>query len=735
MEIRLHGRGGQGGVTCAKILAAVYARLGKSVQTFGDYAGERSGAPVRAFLRVDDQPITNRNKVYNPDHLIVLDATLLDTGVMTGLAVGGKLLLNTPEGPGRFAVRFARQAVGTVDATAIARRHGIGSTSLVIVNTTIAGAFVRVFDLPLEALESTYRAFGLHRDFAAACEAYEAVQILDPTLSDEPETLPTDSTDHREVVALTAHRQGPTTGLKTGSWRTQRPRYVLHLAPCSGWCPAGNDVIGFVNALGNTSAADAAEILGRTNPLAAVCGRVCPAPCMLACNRTDGDGAVNVRGLERWVSDHTSGAWPQIDRTATPRRIAVVGSGPAGLSAAYQLARRGNTVTIFEREAELGGILRTGIPAFRLSRQVLDKEIGQVLELGVEIRCCESIDHARLSRMALEFDAVVLASGLQRLASLDVPGIDLDGIAQGIDFLHAVNVGGDASISGAVVVLGGGNTALDCARSALRTGATSATVVYRRTRSEMPAIGEEIDEASDEGVRFLYQRQPLQFQGNGRLQTITLADVELGEPDASGRRRPLVTERTSEIACDHVLLALGQFADRRILPAGWELTERRLHCDGIPLNVFAAGDLATQDGTVAHAIGDGHRAATEALAALGEDIAVFERPDRTCAVPLSAVRPGHLPPRKPAADRLTDPEERVLDFREVNRGLGDPSEAFRCLSCGTCTYCDTCLVYCPEGIIHRKEDEPGYEIDLDFCKGCGICAVECPRGAMEMVEG
>lgn len=737
LEIRLHGRGGQGGVTCAKILAGVYARLGKSVQTFGDYAGERSGAPVRAYLRVSDREITNRNKVYHPDHLLVLDPTLLGTGVLDGLAPGGTLLLNTPEPPESFAGRYDDHRLVTVDATAIARRHGIGSRSLVIINTTIAGAFMRAFDLPLEELEATYREYGFDSNFEAAREAYRSALVREPLAahgSGAPDRSATSPVQGPPVVPLTEHVVGPEPQLRTGSWRTQRPRYVVHLAPCSGYCPAGNDVIGFVQALGSEGEPAAARILGRTTPLAAVCGRVCPAPCMEACNRRDKEGAVNVRGLERWVADHAAVATGEVEEHPHPRRIAILGGGPAGLSAAYALAARGHDVTIFEGEEELGGLLRTGIPSFRLSREVLDREIYDILSLGVTARCGEFLDADRVGELAAEYDGVIVATGLQRQRSLSVPGIDKEGVAQGIGFLHRVNVEGDAAIDGHVVVLGGGNTALDCARSALRTGAESVTVAYRRTRAEMPAIAEEIDEAEEEGVRFLFQRQPMAFEGNGSVGAIRLAEVEMGEPDDSGRRSPVVTDRTQTLVCDHVLLALGQKADRSLLPQGWELVDGQVVYGGHPLNVFAAGDLSTNDGTVAHAIGDGHRAATRLLAALGDEVAVFERPDRTCAVPPGAIRASHFEHREQVADRVVAPAERVLDFREVNRGIDDPSEAFRCLSCGSCTHCDNCLVYCPEGIIHRA-DGGGYEIDLDYCKGCGICVVECPRDAMEMVQG
>ncbi|MBW2282676.1 MAG: FAD-dependent oxidoreductase [Deltaproteobacteria bacterium] len=534
-------------------------------------------------------------------------------------------------------------------------------------------------------------------------------------------------------MPLAEHLESGPTGLKTGSWSTQRPVYVENLAPCNAWCPAGNDVVHFVQAVAREGEESAARILGQTTPLAAVCGRVCPAPCMEGCNRREHDGAVNIRGLERWIADHTPvvpAATDGVVRCENPRRVAIVGGGPAGLSAAYTLARAGHAATILEGEEQLGGVLRTGIPSYRLSREVLDREIDDVLALGVESRCGVFLDREKLAALERDFDAVVLSTGLQKLRGLDAPGASLDGIQQGIRFLHRTNLGGGAELAGHVVVLGGGNTAMDCARSALRAGAERVTVAYRRTRQEMPAIAEEIDEAEHEGVLMLMQRQPVAFHGNGRVHAVELAEVQMGEPDDSGRRRPIVTDVTSTLACDAVLLALGQSADHALLPEDWELRGERVFSGDEPLMVFGAGDLATGDGTVTHALGSGRRAAGLALRAVGAETEVFERPDRTRAVPITDIRLDHFVRSAPTLELLEPASTRTQGFGEVNRGLPGSSEAHRCFSCGNCTECDTCLVYCPEGIIRRER--PGYGVDYSYCKGCGICVEECPRRAMEM---
>jgi 2-oxoacid:acceptor oxidoreductase gamma subunit (pyruvate/2-ketoisovalerate family) len=737
LEIRVHGRGGQGGVTCAKLIAALYARMGLAVQTFGDYGSERSGAPVQAFTRVDRLAITNRNKVYRPDHLLVLDAGLLETPVLSGVAPGALILLNAPVAPAELGQRYQGFRLATVDATDIAREQGIGSSSVVITNTTIVGAYARLLGLPFELLKEVYTALGVPGDLAAAQIAHQRVRIREASAAaPSPQDAAPQAAVTSQLSPITVPAQDLPIHLRTGLWSNQSPAYCRYTAPCNAACPAGNDIVGFIQALKQGGPEAAAPILLRTQALPSVCGRVCPAPCMNDCNRKTFDGPVNIRSLERWIADHAEVALTGKE-AAQPRRFAVVGGGPAGLSAAYQLALAGHRAAIFEAAPALGGVLRYGIPAFRLPNDVLDRDLARILALGVTARCNSPVRADDLVRMAAEYDSLIVCTGFGAAHDLGVSGETLPGVEQGLPFLDRVKAGIE-QLSGHVAVVGGGNSAIDCARSALRLGAASVRLVYRRGRQDMPAIEEEIAEAELEGVRLMTQRQPVECLGSDRIEALLLAEVEAGAPDASGRCRPVVTNRTTQLPCDRVLLALGQQNGLELLPADWCVEAGRAWSGAKPLPVFFAGDCATGEGTVTHAIGNGHRIALTALASLecgnpGDDHATAVPANAGLAVVAPAqIRFSHFEPDPPIKDRHLPLSQARAGFQEFNLGLAGPEEANRCFSCGQCTKCDTCLVYCPDGIIYRTDD--GYRVDLEHCKGCGMCVAECPRSAMEMNE-
>lgn len=615
--------------------------------------------------------------------------------------------------------------MAVVDATGIARRHGIGSRSVVIVNTTIAGAFAKVFDIPWETVEAAFRDLRLEGNLPAAREAHEAVEVAEPVPVEAGEAAgggaaasPWGQTAEGDVIELPAHQAGPAPLLKTGAWKSQAPRYVTNLAPCNAACPAGNDVVGFVQALARQDLDEAARILEDSTPLAAVCGRVCPAYCMAGCNRKARDGAVNVRALERWVGDHVSMSPPRPARRPDGRRVAVVGGGPRRGRARGRAAARRRADHGHPRAPPAGrGGREGGGAAARPGR-------GDALGPLPDPR--RRRPARRGERRARDRD------GAAASPAAGGAGEGTRRHPQGIHFLRALNVEDERPHFGHVVVLGGGNTAIDCARSAIRLNAESVTVAYRRTEQEMPALDEEVEDAEEEGVRFLFQRSPVAFQGEGKVAGVLLAEVEMGEPDESGRRRPIVTDRTQLLPCDAVLLALGQSADLSLLPEGWEVIDGRVHQEGEPLPVWVAGDLSTNAGTVAHAIGDGRLAATRALAELGEEVEVLSRPDPARAVGPLDVHLDFLAPSLPDRTRKEPPRIRVAGFEECDHGLATADEAGRCLSCGHCTHCDTCLLCCPEGVIERTAD--GYRIDMEYCKGCGLCMAECPRAGMDMVS-
>lgn len=739
LELTIYGRGGQGGVTLAKLIAEAYFLKGFYVQAFGVYAAERSGAPLQAYVRIDEQEITNHNQITEPDGVIVLDRTLIGERILTGLKREGWLIFNTPQSPLDFSGTFTGRCLATIDATAVAVAHGLGSRTVPIVNTTVFGAAARMLALTFQEAEASLAALKFSDPNVTSCRrAFDTVQI--EHMRGEPTILTAPAAPAR-VAHLLDDGVGAPPGLLTGSWATRHPHRRHLTPPCNHACPAGNDVQAFLAAAASNDFDKAMEVLSETSPFPGVCGRVCPAPCMDACNRATLDENVNVRELERYAADHGHRrVRPQRQR---PQRLAVVGSGPAGLSAAYHLARLGYPVTIFEAGDELGGVMRTGIPAYRLPRHVLDRDIDFILDHGVEPRFAHRVSRAELLDLSHEYAAVFVATGLQGSRSLELGNGDggcADRIVQGIDFLDRARSRKLLLDGERIVVVGGGNTAVDAARTARRLGALSVHMVYRRTRKEMPAIPDEITACEEEGIAIDELVLPVRIRRNGVRMLLTCLRMKLGPPDASGRPSP-VPETTDDayfdLTCDRVVLALGQSPDLAILPEGSEVREdgTLLGLSGAP--VFCGGDFAVNEGTVAAAIGSGHNVALHIHRTLsGEDLlpapqAPIARPDVLTFHVFSRSQRHHGGTIAQALRRRT--------FCEVHTGLDDDpnhgvavAEAQRCLSCGVCNACDRCVHYCPDGILHRDED--GYVFDYDYCKGCGVCATACPRGVIYMTE-
>jgi len=527
---------------------------------------------------------------------------------------------------------------------------------------------------------------------------------------------------------------------KTGGWRYLRPVYREKLAPCRIACPAGTDWPRVLALLSERKFVEAWQLIKQENPLAGVCGRVCYHPCEAVCNRKHFDEAVSIQALERFVADscfELNREFPLIERKE--KRVAIVGSGPAGLSCGYFLAKEGFQATIFEAESEPGGMLRVGIPAYRLPREILNKEIEDIAALGVEFelntRLGSDLD---LERLWQRYDAVFIATGAHRSRPLQILGEDERGVLTGLEFLKAVNAGQNVNIGRRVLVIGGGNTAIDAARTALRLGARP-LIVYRRTRTEMPAIPEEIEEAEHEGIEFVYLAAPQKIQRfDGKLE-VEFMRMELGAPDASGRRSPIPIPGSEFVMeADSVLKAVGEEPDLSLL------SERLETSTGIVMNnprglleragIFIGGDAQTGPSTVIDAIASGKKAARAIMHYLKADRAqteakLFEEvPFERLNLEYFTLQPRSEAPYLPIA-------ERMKSFSEVKGPLSLEQalkEARRCFSCGVCNFCDNCRIFCPDVAVSRKNG--AYEIDLEYCKGCGICAQECPRGVISLIE-
>ena len=788
IDLRIHGRGGQGAVVASKLLASALFHERKDVQSFPAFGVERRGAPVTAFLRVSDSPIRLRCEIAQPDGLIVLDPTLISAiDVTAGLKPGGTILINSASDPGDYADLASRFDVATVDASGIALRHGLGTRTQPIVNTAILGAFAA--SSGLVGLDSVCRAIDEEvgsrgrENIAAAREAAQAVRrgavrsataaVPDPPRED-PKAIVAEPARAAlpHGVPVTAISSTSTLVNRTGSWKYVRPMFRDLVAPCNQACPVGIDIEAYMDLLREDRIDEAVALLLGENPLPATTGRVCDHPCEQTCNRRQFDEAVSIHSVERMLGDRALLRPPAFpDPRPRGKRVGIVGSGPAGLSCAWHLARLGYQVAVFEAAREPGGMLRLGIPEYRLPRAVLDAEIDRIRSCGVTIHCGGRLG-TDVPWSALDgFDAVFLGPGMQDSRSLDVPGERQPRVLQGLHFLSEVNAGGRPRLGRRVVVVGGGNTAIDCARTARRLG-SEATILYRRTRKEMPAIAAEILEAEGEGVRLEFLVGPASVRViDGRAVGLECVRMRLGEPDASGRARPVpVPESGFFVPADTILVAVGEAADRAALPEGLTPPGGALRVD--PLGqvggqlVFAGGDILEQPHTVAWAIGSGKRAAIGIDLALraraGEaqvdgdvaplrfgpagnvSMARWREKGRKRVVPLvnevipfAALNMDHFVHVPGKRESHAPGEEACRSFQEVNQGLPRDEamdEAKRCFNCGVCNHCEVCLVFCPDVAIRRGADGRSLAIDHEYCKGCGLCAAECPRGAIAMTR-
>ena len=517
----------------------------------------------------------------------------------------------------------------------------------------------------------------------------------------------------------------------TGSWRTERPEYVRRLPPCNGACPAAEDIQGWLFHAESGDYESAWRTIMRDNPFPAVMGRVCYHPCETACNRGTLDEAVGINSVERFLGDLAiERDWRiAVEAPETGSRVLVVGAGPSGLSAAYHLRRLGHEVEIRDAAPAAGGMMRYGIPRYRLPREVLDAEIARIAAMGVVFVLGSPVGDIEAAMSEGHFDAAFLAVGAGVGRRAHVPAGDAARVIDAVAFLHGMEDEDPPLIGRRVVVYGGGDTAVDAARTVRRLGAEP-VIVYRRTRDRMPAQDLDVEEALDEGVMARWLSTIRHIDPG----TVTVERMEL---DASGFPQP--TGETETLAADTVILALGQDSDLALVEGAADIEV----ADGVVrvgpdmmtgrAGVFAGGDMVPSERTVTTAVGHGRLAARNVDAWLrGVTHVPSPRPPLAAFDTLNT----WYYTDAPRTVRLhLEAARRATTFDEVVAGLDESNalfEARRCLSCGNCFECDNCYGVCPDNAVIKLEPGEGYRFDLDFCKGCGICVEECPCGAIEM---
>jgi NADPH-dependent glutamate synthase beta subunit-like oxidoreductase len=520
---------------------------------------------------------------------------------------------------------------------------------------------------------------------------------------------------------------------RAGPVRERRPVYVDLLPPCNAGCPAGENIQAWLAHMQADEHELAWRALVADNPFAAIHGRVCYHPCESVCNRADLDSAVSIHSVERYLGDLALQRGWLFDPPPAPsgKRVLVIGAGPSGLSAAYHLARRGHEVEIRDAGSEPGGMMRYGIPAYRMPRDVLSGELERIAALGVRFTSNHVVVDLDAERREGGFDAVFVAVGAHLSKRVEIPAMDAGPIVDAVSFLRGVASGERPVIGRRVAIYGGGNTAMDAARTARRLGAEETLVVYRRTREQMPAHEEEAQDAEREGVQINWLRTIKTFDGPE-------LNVEVMELDDSGFPQP--TGRFEKLAADTVILALGQETDTaflRTVPGvkfdrDGTVQVSSAMMTGSP-GVFAGGDMVPSERTVTIGVGHGKRAAREIDAWLQGSAA--EHPAKHPSAKFEMLNLWYFGD----AVRRQQPElelsERVADFGEVVGSLSAQQATFeshRCLSCGNCCECDGCLGACPEDAVIKLGTGYRYEFDYDRCTGCGACYEQCPVHSIEM---
>ncbi len=522
-------------------------------------------------------------------------------------------------------------------------------------------------------------------------------------------------------------------GRGTGAVRTQRPVYVDLLPPCNNACPAGENIQGWLAHVQEGAYEKAWQVLMQANPMPAVHGRVCYHPCEGSCNRNAVDSSVSIHAVERFLGDLALEQGWKVEPDAPPsgRRVMVVGAGPSGLSAAYHLTRLGHAVEIFEAGPMAGGMMHFGIPAYRLPRVELDREIARIEDMGVRLVLNHKVGNVLTEKEAGGFDAAFVAVGAHLSKRVDIPARDAGKILDAVSFLRQASSGQAPVLGRRVAIYGGGNTAMDAARTARRLGAEEALIIYRRDREHMPAHSFEADEAIEEGVKINWLRTIKEIDE-------TRIQVEVMKINAEGYPEP--TGQFETLEADSLILALGQDSDTGLLK---EVPGIELKRDGTVIvdanmmtgcpGIFAGGDMVPSERTVTVAVGHGKKAARHIDAFLrGEQ---YVMPPKHAVIAFDRLHIHYLTEAEQVHQDHLEMERRRYGFDEVVRGLSERQavyEAKRCFSCGNCFECDGCYGACPEHAIIKLGPGMRYQYDYSLCTGCAVCFEQCPCHAIDM---
>ena len=745
-EIMFHGRGGQGAVLAATLLANTAARSGCQTQAFASYGGERRGGKVESYVRIDQEKVLLHSKVYRADLLVIMEDSLAQNPQIAGnLKKGTIVLINTSRLPTEFP-DLQDGCVVTIDANRIAVESNLTLPSgMPIINTTILGAIVAL--VPMLEMEHLLAALNEgkipapEKNARVAQEAYRRIKKF--LESPQPRWCGENAADASAVSE-------------------KYPCYVTRMPPCTANCPAGEDIERTAFFIQGGDFAEALANIREENPFPGTCGRVCPHPCEQNCNRKEFDESLAARSLERAAFDHAGRKQMRkpVKKAATGKKVAVIGAGPAGMTCAYYLSLLGHRVTVFESSLSAGGIPRLAIPEHRLPKEIVDREIKEITLSGMEIKLNSPVREADFAALIREYDACFIAVGAGRPVRLGVPGEDREGVYEGLSFLKQLKAGISPPLGGRVAVVGGGNVAVDCAPSALRLGARGGKPVCLEKRDEMPAYKEEIAQAEEEGIRILNSLGVERISDPDVKSLILELKACTGVYDRDGRFNPAYNEKeTRRLEIDTVIVAIGQVPALSFLKESQVRTGITVEVDpetlatGVP-GIFAGGDAAGLSGSVVTAVAAGKRAAVSIdLYLNGQDAGTSRSFNKNGAGAVSMRRYltgsrnsefdgtvqfqdlntsyfEHLPRARAASLPVKDRRD---SFKEIDPGFSREqaaAEAERCFHCGRCILCENCYIFCPDLAVYLDREKDTFDINRMQCKVCGICINECPRSAI-----